>query len=78
MSGSAIGDQAGVSDSGARDVICDNAISGAGYAPLGSTRALPNPKPPAWVRPVDFFSFARAYHPAAKGNSYDGKPYSPR
>jgi hypothetical protein len=38
--------QAGVSDEGDADVICDNAISGAGYAPLGT---VPNPTPPALV-----------------------------
>ena len=31
-----VGDQAGVSDTGNRDVICANKISGAGYSPLGT------------------------------------------
>jgi hypothetical protein len=74
----AIGDQAGVSDSGDRDVICDNSIRGQGYAPRGKTRALPNPRPPAWVRPVDLFSFAAAFRPHVYGNKYDGKAYTPR
>jgi hypothetical protein len=73
----AIGDQAGVSDSGFKDVICDNAISGVGYASRDSRKSLPNPKPPAWVRPVDIFSFARAFDPVVHGNTYDGKPYVP-
>ena len=74
----AIGDQAGVSDSGDRDVICDNSIRGQGYAPRDKTRALPNPRPPAWVRPVDLFSFAAAYRPHVYGNKFDGKAYTPR
>lgn len=74
----AIGDQAGVSDTGADDVICRNAISGVGYAPRDSRRTLPNPKPPAWVRPVDIYSFAAAWRPVVNGNTYDGKQYRPR
>jgi hypothetical protein len=73
----AIGDQAGISDSGARDVICDNAISGVGYLGRDSRSTLPNPKPPAWVRPIDIFSFAAAYHPRVKGNTYDRRSYIP-
>ncbi len=73
----AIGDQAGVSDTGSHDVICDNAISGVGYAPRDSRSQLPNAKPPAWVRPVDVFSFAAAYRPVVKDNRYDGKSYVP-
>jgi hypothetical protein len=72
-----IGDQAGVSDSGSHDVICDNSVSGVGYAPRDSRKSLPNPKPPAWVRPVDIFSFAAAYRPVVKDNRYDGKVYIP-
>jgi hypothetical protein len=72
-----IGDQAGVSDTGSHDLICHNAISGAGYAARDSRSSLPNPKPPAWVRPIDIFSFAAAYHAVVKDNSYDGRPYSP-
>jgi hypothetical protein len=74
----AIGDQAGVSDTGNRDVICHNYINGAGYAPRGKTSTLPNPKPPAWVRPVDLFSYAAALKPDAYANKYDGKAYKPR
>ena len=74
----AIGDQAGVSDSGDRDVICDNSIRGAGYAPRDRTRTLPNARRPAWVRPVDLFSFAAAYRPHVYGNKFDGKAYTPR
>lgn len=73
----AIGDQAGVSDSGDLDVICDNAISGTGYSPRGYTKALPNPKPPAWTRPIDLFSFAPARDPQVHGNTFDGKAYKP-
>jgi hypothetical protein len=73
----AIGDQAGISDSGSRDVICDNAISGVGYAGRDNRKTLPNPRPPAWVRPVDIFSFAAAYRPRVKGNTYDHRPYTP-
>jgi hypothetical protein len=74
----AIGDQAGVSDSGDRDVICRNVISGAGYGPRDKTSSLPNPRPPAWVRPVDLFSFAPARSPQVSRNTYDGKKYRPR
>ena len=74
----AIGDQAGVSDSGDRDVICDNSIHGAGYAPRDRTSTLPNPRRPAWVRPVDLFSYAPAVHAHVYGNKYDGKAYKPR
>jgi hypothetical protein len=73
-----VGDQAGVSDSGRGDKICDNAVSGPGYAPRDKTRALPNPPAPAWVRPVDIFSFATAIKPYVRGNTYDGKKYTPR
>jgi hypothetical protein len=73
----AIGDQAGISDSGDRDVICRNQISGIGYAPRDKTSSLPNPRPPAWVRPIDLFSFAPARSAHVYGNRYDGKPYRP-
>ena len=72
-----VGDQAGVSDTGNRDVICRNKISGAGYQPRGKASSLPNPPKPAWVRPVDIYSFAAAIHPVVSGNRYDGKPYNP-
>ena len=39
--------------------------------------SLPNPPGPAWVRPVDIYSFAAAIHPQVSGNRYDGKPYNP-
>jgi hypothetical protein len=73
----AIGDQAGLSDSGDADVICHNAISGIGYAPRDNRHTLPNPKPPAWVRPIDLFSYAPAYHASVHHNTYDGKAYKP-
>ena len=72
-----VGDQAGVSDTGNRDVICHNKISGAGYAPMDKVGSLPNPPAPAWVRPVDIYSFAAAIHPQVSGNRYDGRPYNP-
>jgi hypothetical protein len=75
--GKLIGDQAGVSDSGNADVICSNSISGSGYRQRDKTSTLPNPAPPAWVRPIDLFSYAPAIHPSVHGNSYDGKPYKP-
>lgn len=71
-----VGYQAGVSDEGNRDVICDNAVSGPGYAPLGSTSSLPNGAPPAFVRPIDTVS-GPALDPQVYGNSYDGRPYRP-
>jgi hypothetical protein len=77
----AVGYQAGISDAGNRDVICDNAIYGAGYAPLGATRSLPKPAPPAFVRPVDIVSsegWGPAIRPIVCGNSFDGRPYRPR
>ena len=70
---STVGYQAGVSDEGDADVICDNAISGAGYAPLGT---LPNPTPPAFVRPIDVVS-GPAVNPQVSGNTYDGGRYNP-
>ncbi len=72
-----VGDQAGVSDTGNRDTICHNKISGAGYAPRDKASSLPNPPGPAWVRPVDIYSFAAAIHPQVTGNRYNGKPYNP-
>ncbi len=72
-----VGDQAGVSDTGNRDTICHNKISGAGYAPRDKASSLPNPPKPAWVRPVDIYSFAAAINPQVSGNRYDGKPYNP-
>lgn len=76
--GKLIGDQAGVSDSGDADVICHNAISGRGYATRDKTSSLPNPPAPAWVRPIDLFSYAPPIHPSVHGNTYDGKAYKPR
>ncbi len=73
-----IGDQAGVSDSGFGDKICDNAISGVGYQSRDSRKSLPNPAGPAWVRPIDIYSFAPAIKPVVKGNTYDGKKYLPQ
>jgi hypothetical protein len=72
-----VGDQAGVSDTGNSDIICHNKISGAGYAPMDKAGSLPNPPGPAWVRPVDIYSFAAAIHPQVSGNRYDGKSYNP-
>ena len=72
-----IGYQAGVADSGDRDVICDNQFGGIGYAQRDPTRTLPNPRPPAFVRPIDVFSFAPPAHVDVYGNSYDAKAYKP-
>jgi hypothetical protein len=72
----AVGYQAGVADTGNRDVICDNAVSGPGYAPLGSTSSLPKGTPPAFVRPVDIVS-GPAISPQVYGNTFDGRPYRP-
>jgi hypothetical protein len=72
----AIGYQAGVSDTGNRDLICANAVYGAGYAPLDATSSLPNPPPPAFVRPIDVVSFPTT-DPTVFGNTYDGRPYIP-
>lgn len=68
-----VGYQAGVQDYGDGDVICSNAISGAGYAPLGT---LPNPTPPAFVRPIDVVA-GPAINPQVSGNTYDGGRYNP-
>jgi hypothetical protein len=51
--------------------------SNAGYQPRDKTSSLPNPAKPAWVRPVDIYSFAAAIDPSVSGNRYDGKPYNP-
>ena len=72
----AVGFQAEVSDLGNRDEICENAISGAGYAPLGATHSLPHPPAPAFVRPVDIVT-RPAIQPETFGNSFDGRPYHP-
>ncbi|HUB42833.1 MAG TPA: hypothetical protein VMA72_28600 [Streptosporangiaceae bacterium] len=72
-----IGYQAGVADSGNRDVICDNHFGGIGYAQRDATSTLPNPRPPAFVRPIDLFSFAPPAHVRVYGNSYNGKKYKP-
>jgi hypothetical protein len=71
-----IGYQAGVSDVGKDDVVCDNAVSGPGYAPLGSTSSLPAGAPPAFVRPIDTVS-GPATDPQVYGNTYDGRAYHP-
>ena len=71
--GAGVGYQAGVSDEGDDDVIGGNAISGAGYAPLGT---LPSPQPPAFVRPIDVVS-GPAIRPQVFGNTYNGVRYSP-
>jgi hypothetical protein len=73
---STIGYQAGVEDTGTQDVICGNVITGAGYAPLDSTRSLPNPAPPAFVRPIDTVSVP-AIDPTVYGNTYGGMFYAP-
>lgn len=71
-----VGYQAGVQDTGDRDVICDNAISGAGYAPRDATSSLPNPPPPAFVRPIDLVSVP-PIDTISYDNTYDGLPYDP-
>jgi hypothetical protein len=71
-----VGYQAGVADVGKDDVICGNAISGAGYAPLGTTSSLPNPAPPAFVRPIDTVT-GPAVAPSVFANTFDGRPYLP-
>jgi hypothetical protein len=68
-----VGYQAGVADEGDGDTIRGNSISGAGYAPLGT---LPNPTPPAFVRPIDVVS-GPAINPQVSGNTYDGGHYNP-
>jgi hypothetical protein len=70
-----VGYQAGIEDVGTGDVICDNTILGAGYAPLDATSSLPSPPPPAFVRPIDTVSVP-AIDPQVYGNTYDGTPYS--
>jgi hypothetical protein len=74
--GSPVGYQAGVSDVGNQDLICDNNISGAGYAPRDATSSLPSPPPPAFVRPIDVVS-GPAIDPGTYGNTFDGRPYYP-
>jgi hypothetical protein len=71
-----VGYQAGVADFGNVDVICDNAISGAGYAPRDAISTLPSPPPPAFVRPVDVVS-GPAAGSLSYGNTFDGLPYNP-
>jgi hypothetical protein len=71
-----VGYQAGVSDAGNHDVICDNVITGAGYAPLDAASTLPHPPPPAFVRPVDIVS-TPAIAPKTGGNTFDGLLYFP-
>jgi hypothetical protein len=69
-----VGYQAGISDIGNHDVICDNTISGAGYAPLDAASSLPKPTAPAFVRPIDVLS-GPAIAPLVYGNLYGGSPY---
>ncbi len=57
-------------------MICDNAISGAGYAPRDATSTLPSPPPPAFVRPVDVVS-GPAAGPLSYGNTFDALRHSP-
>jgi hypothetical protein len=71
-----IGVQAEVSDVGNHDEICENAISGAGYASLGATHSLPHPPAPAFVRPVDIVT-GPAIDALTFGNTFDGRPYHP-
>jgi|GEM_PF-882427 len=73
---STVGYQAGISDTGDRDFICGNSISGAGYAPQGTTSSLPSPPPPAFVRPIDMVT-GPAIAPLVMGNTYDGRLYVP-
>lgn len=70
-----IGYQAGLTDSGDGDTICDNNISGTGYSQRDATSTLPNPSPPAFVRPIDVFSFAPPKNADIAGNKFDGRPY---
>ena len=72
----AIGYQAGVTDVGNHDVVCLNAVSGAGYAPRDASSTLPNPPAPAFVRPVDVVS-GPAIRPSVFGNTFDGRLYLP-
>ncbi len=71
-----VGYQTGISDTGNQDTICDNDVSGAGYAPLDATSSLPNPPAPAFVRPVDLVS-GPTTDPTVRGNTYDGLAYTP-
>jgi hypothetical protein len=71
-----VGYQAGVQDTGDRDAICDNIISGAGYAPRDATSSLPNPPPPAFVRPIDLVSVP-PIDAISYDNTYDGVLYDP-
>ncbi len=57
-------------------MICDNAISGAGYATLGATSSLPNPPPPAFVRPIDT-CLGPTTDPQVHRQPYDGHAYNP-
>lgn len=73
-----IGYQAGITDSGDDDTICDNIISGTGYEPRDATSTLPNPAAPAFTRPIDVFSFAPPRRAHISGNKFDGRAYKPR
>jgi hypothetical protein len=70
-----VGYQAGIEDIGNHDIICENQISGAGYAPRDATSSLPNPPPPAFTRPIDLVSVP-AIAPEVFENTYDGEPYN--
>ena len=72
----AVGYQAGVTDVGNHNVVCLNAVSGAGYAPRDASSSLPNPPAPAFVRPVDVVS-GPAIRPSVFGNTFDGRTYLP-
>ena len=63
--GNSQGYQAGISDSGNRDDIHNNAISGTGYAPQDS--------PSMFATPIDL-SAPYSIHANSHNNTYDGKP----
>jgi hypothetical protein len=68
------GYQAGIFDTGNRDAITGNSISGAGYAPsLGTPSA---PVLPAFVLPIDVVSYPPT-NTLVKFNTYDGHPFNP-
>ncbi len=71
-SGYPYGYQAGITDCGNQDSIVANAISGAGYATVGT---VSDPEP-AFYRPIDVIS-CPAVSPVVAFNTYDGAPYNP-
>jgi hypothetical protein len=73
----AVGYQAGVTDVGNHDIVCLNAVSGAGYAPRDASSSLPNPPAPAFVRPSTWSPARRSGRASSATPSTGGRTSRP-